>query len=539
MQPPAPLPAPAGRVLRVGLALALVALAACCLYRALRTGHDQLVAPFSLGPAEFSNLETIQVIRAGRSPYDPQVYAAPPFVFTNYTPLYHYLVALLPMPDANPFFWGRIVAAGAMLAAGLLPFLVAGRFGWPIACVAAGVFLSLSPVVLRMVFLRNDALGLFLSALSVWVVHRSRGRSGWLVAAAALAILGVLAKQSLVAAPAACAVFLLASDRKAFLRYAVAGLSLAGACIAGIQLLWGDGFWFSTILGNGHPVLLGQALFITRAMLREPLFVALVAMGAVVLGLELRDRGRSALIRSPYPLYAFASGAVLALTLGKVGSGTNYFVEPILALLLWITHALRDAPRSRPRRALPSVLAAVVVAAGVLQLLTVPRPSYPRSQPAQAALQQRALESLRRDIESFGIERPRVMRLAGHPGLYRESDRVQLAFPDFYYWLWHSGLLDITAMTDRIDAQAFDVIIVPRRWVESKRPVTTRLWGHPALRLDGAGRLLDAALERYRVAGGRGARLYLLPADRGPPGGRPTPEREEPSGPDRMPGRRP
>ena len=44
----------------------------------------------------------------------------------------------------------------------------------------------------------------------------------------------------------------------------------------------------------------------------------------------------------------------------------------------------------------------------------------------------------------LALDRPRVLGLAGHPGLYREPDRVQLGFPEFYYWMWHSGLLDIT-----------------------------------------------------------------------------------------------
>ncbi len=169
-------------------------------------------------------------------------------MFSTYTPLYHYLVALLPMPDANPFLWGRILAAGAMLLAGLLPFLVGGRSGRLVAGVAVGVFFSLAPTVGRMVFVRTDSLGLLLTALSVWFVHRAEGRTPWLAAAVGLSILAVFTKQSFLAAPIACAIYLLVSDRSSFYRLVVAGLCLSTAIVAGVQLGWGSGFWFSTII---------------------------------------------------------------------------------------------------------------------------------------------------------------------------------------------------------------------------------------------------------------------------------------------------
>ena len=90
-------------------------------------------------------------------------------------------------------------------------------------------------------------------------------------------------------------------------------------------------------------------------------------------------------------------------------------------------------------------------------------------------------------------------------------DRVQLSFPDLYYWLWHRGSLDISEMTERIAGHEFDVIVVPRRWIESKRRVEMVLWGQPTIRMDGPGKLVDAVLESYRVGASRGATLYFVP----------------------------
>ena len=143
--------------------------------------------------------------------------------------------------------------------------------------------------------------------------------------------------------------------------------------------------------------------------------------------------------------------------------------------------------------------------------MLIARPSYPWADPFQAKSRQRQLEHVRSDIVALGLERPRILGLADHPGLYRESDRIQLSFPDFYYWMWHSGFLDITEMTESIAGHEFDVIVAPRQWINSRRRVKMVLWGQPTILMDGPGRLVDAVLESYRVGASRGATLYLVP----------------------------
>ncbi len=494
----------------VALSVALLVLAGCFLSRALSTGYHQLVAPFSLGPAEFSNLETIKVIRAGANPYSPDVYAAPPLVFTGYTPLFHYLVALLPMPDGNPFFWGRLLAAGAMILTGLLPLLVAGRSGWFVGGLAVGAFFSLSPVALRVVFLRNDSLGLLLTALSVWMVGRADGRSARLAGAAVLAILAVFAKQSLVAAPIACGIYLLVADRRSFYRFAAAGLGVSLIVVASVQLGWGSGFWFSTILGPQHPMWLLWGLLAMISVLSKPLPIALVVSGALLAVREYRARGRTVLTGSPYAIYVLVSIFFLVAAVGKAGSGANYFVEPFLAMLMWMTHVLTETPRSDGRRAMRGLLATGLVVAGVCELALVPRPIYPAAGPLQANAQQLRLASVRSEVEALGFERPRVLGLADHPGLYRESDRVQLSYPAFYYWMWHTGLLDLSDMRERIAVHEFDVIIVPQRWLVAKERSAMSMWGYP-LAMVGHWTLLDAVRESYRVAARGVTGVYFVP----------------------------
>ena len=101
------------------LVVMAVAAAALTLALAARIGSvaaDQFSAPWDL-VFETPNLGTIKLIQGGKNPYDPEIYAAPPFIITLYTPLYHYLVAALPEHSGNPFFTGRLVSMLSLLAA--------------------------------------------------------------------------------------------------------------------------------------------------------------------------------------------------------------------------------------------------------------------------------------------------------------------------------------------------------------------------------------------------------------------------------------
>ena len=500
-----------GRGLRLGLTLALIVLASAFFYRALDSGYDQLVAPFSLDAGEFSNLESIKVIRAGENPYSPDVYSAPPFVFTGYTPLYHYVVALFPMPDANPFLWGRVVAALAMLLAGLLPFLVAGRSGWKVASVAVGVFFALAPVAHRTVLIRNDSLGLLLAGLSIYVVHRAAGRFGWLVVAVGLSILSVFVKQVYLAAPIACAIWLFLADRQSFYRFMGAGLGISVVIVLFIQLGWGNGFWFATILGPQHPVFLQHGLAVVAlVLLREPLAVALV-VGALFLGVyQARDKGGQAFIESPYLLYVLTSTLILVATVGKVGSGTNYFIEPFLAILLWATYLISRSARPYLGNGAVVFLTVFLVVAEALQLILVSPPMFDSARPLRAERALSQAQEERQDVESLGIEQPSILGLMRHPSLYRESDQVQLSYPLFYFWLWHAGLLDITDLTDRIENSEFDIIVVPSSWLEGSELRREGLETEVDEIMQGPWRLVDATVKSYRVGATRADTLYFV-----------------------------
>ena len=500
-----------GRRLRLGMALALVFLACAFFYRAADSGYQQGVAPFSLDAGEFSNLESIKVIRAGENPYSAEIYGAPPFVFTGYTPIYHYVVALLPMPDENPFLWGRVVAAVSMLLVGLLPFLVVARSGLGVAGVAMGVFFALAPVAYRAVLIRNDSLGLLLTGLSICLVHRAAGRFGWLFVAVGLSVLSVFVKQVFFAAPIACAIWLFYTDRSSFYRFMGAGLGISLVVVVFVQIVWGSGFWFATIMGPQHPMMWQNGLAVASlVLLREPLAIALVGVALLVGLLSAREKGRQALLESPYLLYVLTSTAVLVATVGKLGSGTNYFIEPFLAILLWLTYLVSRSERPYLRNPLVVSLAVLVVLAECLQFILVPAPMFPSARPEKAKQVIANLERERQDIESLGIENPSVLGLLHHPGLYRESDDVHLSYPLFYLQLWHDELLDLDDLIAHVENSEFDIIVAPRGWWEGPRsiePDAGLTWREI---MHGPKRLMEAVESHYQVGSERGDTLYLV-----------------------------
>ena len=77
--------------------------------------------------------------------------------------------------------------------------------------------------------------------------------------------------------------------------------------------------------------------------------------------------------------------------------------------------------------------------------------------------------------------------------------------------MWQNGFLDINEMIEHIAGHEFEVIIVPRQWIDPKRRFKMAMWGHQTILIDEHWRLVDAVIESYRVGASRGATLYFVP----------------------------
>jgi hypothetical protein len=421
---------------------------------------DQLTAPFDL-IYETPNLRTIQLLQEGRSIYTPQVYAEPPFWLTLYTPAYHYVVSWLPASDANPFLTGRIVAMACMLLAAATTFVVARSQAWA-ALLAVGVWFLVHPVVSNTALLKNDTMALLLAALAVVCVAETR-RPGWLLLSSACAAGAFFTKQSFLAAPAAILLFLLLRDRRRALQFAAVTAALLGVGLAISAAAWGSGFGFSAFGAPRNPMSAQQFVEQWRVAAWQPLLVAVLAL-ATAEAVRAAVVGRlRALTDSPYVVYLIAAVAVLCATLGKAGSATNYFLEPVLAALLWLVYSTRESARDGAHvsgRALLAILLLVVLAAG--DLAWAPRVDYSFTDDARSQAHTSQLGEAAAAIRSLGIAEPRILNLASVNLSYPLPGEICVNDPYLYSLLLASGKLSPRSIIESVERGEFDGILVSR-----------------------------------------------------------------------------
>jgi len=92
----------------------------------------------------------------------------------------------------------------------------------------------------------------------------------------------------------------------------------------------------------GQEVSLSHLLTVMGLSGPKPLLVIVVCGAVALASSQCRRDGLAVAKRGPYLIYAITSCLVCLATIGKIGSSTNYLIEPWLALLLWIVFALRD-----------------------------------------------------------------------------------------------------------------------------------------------------------------------------------------------------
>ena len=432
------------------------------LLRLTLVSADQLTAPYDLS-FESPNLSTVKAIRAGENVYAESMYDDMPFNITIYTPLYHFLVALFPVPDQNPFFSGRLAALLFMLAAAGSTFFVARRTGTlAFAALAAGAFFLVRPMVSNAAYLKNDTMALAAAAAAVVVAAGARRRRSRVVLCACLCAVALGAKQSFVSPAIACSGFFLMQEPKCALLFA--GL-LGGAGVAGLataRVLWGPGFWFSVVTAVRNPMDWGQLPSAWRAMGAQPVFCFIVAASLVVLATSLRQGGKNAFRGSPFALYTVVAWTLCTLTLPKLGSALNYFLEPVLASCLMLTHTARTWSERRP------VDWRVLVPVALLCLLAVVELSYdnrkldvsflnPKIERKYLAFHHAA----RNKGRELGGQHAKVLNLLAPRVRYEFADQAYLNDPYHYSLLWQDGKLSNRSLIAAIERRAFDLVLLP------------------------------------------------------------------------------
>ena len=439
----------------------LVALLVCgaSLARVARVSADHLAAPFDLA-YETPNLRSIQLMQQGEYVYDTALYEQAPWWLTPYTPLFHHLAALFPANPDNPFVPGRLVALGCMVAAAAALLAVGGR-AVPLSLLAIGLFFLVRPVTSNTAFLKNDTLALMLSAWAVVALARARGRLGWELASSVLCALAFCAKQSYGAAAAACVLWMLLTRPRRGLVYLGVGIATLALAIA---WAWSEGFAFCVFVALLDPMLASQLAYQLKVGLSQPVVVALVVLGLAALARLVVMRRWSALLATPYPLYALTTVTVMLIILPKVGSSLNYYIEPTLAVLMALLawgRTVWERGEPSPRRSGLGLVAALALAAGAELLLAEPK-DVAFTWPENNAVRTEGFAWMKAEVEAATRPDPRVLNLFYAGFSYPPFPRLELDDPLLYFLLWDAGWLSPQPVIDALQRKEFDAVLIGR-----------------------------------------------------------------------------
>ena len=271
-----------------------------------------------------------------------------PYTISNYPPVYAILVAAINVGVKIPLFQsGRFVSIIFSLVCGLIigviGFHLTGRKLYGL--VGAIIFLGNPYVLLWSSLARVDMTALAFCLLGILVLFRSKGTTIWIFGAALLMVISVYARQSyLLAGPLAGFVWLWQKNkRQAVIFVSVIGIS--GLLIFGmINALTHNGFYTNIVVANINNYEISRTLTMFKQLFILWPIILPASFGLGIFLIKNKFQAKDIFIfgdqkqnlRFVYSLIFFTLGAFIsALTVGKVGSDVNYFLELISACAIW------------------------------------------------------------------------------------------------------------------------------------------------------------------------------------------------------------
>lgn len=478
-----------------GLSLLVVALAgAACLYFLLHTARA-VAFPYPLDYGEGPLLEQSLRLSRGENIY-PNGLADYPFAIANYPPVYPSLLALIDKAFGPSFIAARALTLLAALSCAALIAATVRTITRDLraAAIAAALFLASPYTVFWSTLVRIDLVALALSLGAILLVARRPEARSTPFGAAALLLAAALTRQShLLAGPLAVAGALYAirpSRAAAFL----ATLALSATMAVGsLHAATGGGFYLHTVTANANE----YSLPLLRKFIGD-----LIEYATPILGLSAMYLARYLWRREPRDprsvlLALYFGGTVLSsLTIGKVGSHVNYFLElvastAILGGVIAATWGKLEAPR--PRRATLALLGAqIALACGTAILRPENMVGKLRLRGEFAELAQ-VISAEPREIladETMGL-----LVISGHRLMLQPFELTQLS---------RQGLWDQSPVVADIRARRFGLVLLndgpsnPDSWVKERWTPEMLSAIHEAYEATGA--LAGATLYRPRAA---------------------------------------
>ncbi len=326
---------------RLLVAAVLLGLAA---YAAFYAVHAYRLA---LYPGDVDNIEGFVLYQGSRLAQGEEAYPAldaPPYLVDTYAPLYPLVLALGERLGAPPFAWARGVSACSILLVCVLTFFfVHGRTERFFPALVAALLIPATYHVYNWGALaRVDSFGLLLTVLALLLVERER--MPWL--AAICFALATFTKPSFLAGPVAALVcgWLRENRREASLWFFIY-LTLTVTLYGITHWVTGGRSTTQIFTYNINAFRLGDVFLNFRWW-----FSCAPALSALTLTYLLEcGRGGRRDLASTYTVFA----GLAALSVGKIGSGPNYFFELVLACCICVGLLLAESIETVAKR--PSV----------------------------------------------------------------------------------------------------------------------------------------------------------------------------------------
>ena len=388
-------------------------------------------------------------------------YSSLPYVITNYPPVYVLLLAgVSKMTSANLLLSGRIISVIASISsATLIAILVRSITKNNIsAFIASGLFLGHPFVLTWSPLARVDLLALFFCLLALCLVYYRWFSWHWMIPAILFFLASIYTRQSyMLAGPLAAFTWLWGRDRRRAILFAsILFVAVLGLFI-GIEFSTHGGFSQNIIRAN-----INQYDFeILRRMFQHFVLIwPVIVLGCLgFAGLLLADHFRSHATTPDSTIFpgllVFCLGALLsALTVGKVGSGVNYFLELIAACAILSAVAI-NALMMQSFRLKPIILFAVTG-----QLVWLLAGAYAQYTASSEAHWDR--------LEWYQQLAGRVQVAAGHGpilsddylGMVVQAGQAVIYQPFEYGQLHQAGLWNPEPLAEQIQAGEFSLIVI-------------------------------------------------------------------------------
>jgi hypothetical protein len=416
-----------------------------------------LFYPYGVNYGEAPLLDQALHLTTGKNIYKPAL-QIPPYIIANYTPIYPLLIGEIHHLTSLPLFQsGRVVSILAAITSSFLLGSIAGKlFNSSMAgFIAAGLFLGHPYVALWSGLIRVDSLALAFSLAGLWITCFRWRSSSWLVIALICLLGSVFTRQTyLIAAPLACAVWLLHHDWKRGVTFLAIFVLFGLTIFLILNTITHGGFYQNIVIANFNRfsperiLSMGTLLIITGPVI---LFMA---------GISIRKAATRPI--DPvlfWALFPYTAGALLtALTVGKVGSDINYFLEFIGASAIWAAGMWAAKPGRLAAYLLILHTVWIVVFSGLL--FQAPLVKLWNNIPRTDALAQQVQAAVIKG-PVLADDRLDLVVLAGQAIYYQPFEYTQM---------YTAGIWDITSFRAEITNQKFPLILIHPAYRQDRWP---------------------------------------------------------------------